>query len=30
MGDYAPPLSGLIKQLKFGGAPQLAPVLAPP
>ncbi|CNC75262.1 DNA utilization protein GntX [Yersinia pseudotuberculosis] len=28
VGDYAPPLSGLIKQLKFGGAPQLAPVLA--
>lgn len=25
VGDYAPPLSGLIKQLKFGGAPNWPP-----
>lgn len=28
VSDYAPPLSGLIKKLKFGATAQLAPVLA--
>ncbi|MEY4475493.1 MAG: hypothetical protein RL248_1260 [Pseudomonadota bacterium] len=28
VGDYAPPLSGLIKKLKYDGMVQLAPVLA--